>query len=73
LQIDLARLDRTVPVAGYVGSSRELMGQGDAERFDIGLLGSTRILQLRLQLQRSFPDIKIEKEQTWPEFESLYT
>src|SRR5262249_56201743 len=49
--------------------ARELMRQRDAECFDIGLLGSTRILQLRLQLQRSFPDSKIEKEQTWLEFD----
>ena len=39
-----------------------LYHQGDAQRFDIGLLGSARIRQLRLQFQRSFPDIKIEKE-----------
>src|SRR5262245_43373440 len=45
------------------------MRQGDAQRFDIGLLGSTRILQLRLQLQRSLPDIEIEKEQAWLEFD----
>src|SRR5215470_1062294 len=49
--------------------ARELMRQGDAECIDIGLLGSTRILQLRLQLQRSFPDIEIEKEQAWLEFD----
>src|SRR6516164_8265554 len=49
--------------------ARELMRQGDTQRFDIGLLRSTRILQLRLQLQRSFPDIDIEKEQAWLEFD----
>src|SRR5262249_33826804 len=54
---------------GILVHARELMRQGDAQRFDIGLLGSTRILQLRLQLQRSFPDIDIEKEQAWLEFD----
>ena len=54
---------------GILVHARELVRQGDTQRFDIGLLGSTRTRQLRLQLQRCFPDVRIKEEQTWLEFD----
>src|SRR5215813_11459580 len=46
---------------------RELVRQRNAERFHIGASGSTWILQLRLELEGGCPNVRIEKEQSWPE------